>query len=99
MRPPGRRSGPRQESRPYVEKVTTAYDATTVDRLVDLPAELERRRAGSWRCEPLHDGWRDPWSSTPWPRCSPEASRRALWHLHDAGLLSEVVVRVLAGAA
>lgn len=98
--PPTRRSGSRHESRLSVEEVAPAIDTDSVEGAADVAAQqLRRRRAASWRCEALPDGRRDPWSGWPWPPYSVEASRKAWVHLADAGLMSELVDRILRGAA
>jgi hypothetical protein len=65
-----------------------------------VPARLRRRRAASWRCEPLADGRRDPLDRCAEPLTDTElASWRLAWlHLHALGFPAVVPERVLAAA-
>lgn len=69
----------------------TAATTTTADRTdatwtssPSVPAQLRRRRAAAWRCEPLADGGRDPWSDQPsryWTASEVDAWQFAAEHL------------------
>ncbi len=63
-----------------------------------LVAELRLRREASLRLPPLVDGIRDPWTA-PRPPLSVESARAAWAHLHELGLTSETVDRVLRDSA
>jgi hypothetical protein len=43
--------------------VPGGHAQTTAAPRQDVPVQLRRRRQASLRCEPLHDGLRDPWTS------------------------------------
>lgn len=65
----------------------------------DVPAQLRRRRAASWRCNPLQSGRRDPWHDPPTESVTERelASWRAAWrHLRGCGLPAVVPERVVA---
>ncbi len=92
-----RRGRPRQDG-PNVESLTTTTDAVTVPQTDGIPAQLRRRREASLRLPPLDDGLRDPWTAAR-PPLSVESARAAYLHLETCGLLSELVVDVLARQA
>jgi hypothetical protein len=83
--------------------------STTSDPILDgsgfLPqsvaAQLRRRRAASWRCEPLWSGLRDPADLTPAESVTERelaSWRTAWWHLDRLGLPAIIPERVLAAA-
>jgi hypothetical protein len=63
----------------------------------NLPDQLRRRRAASWRLPPLADGRRDPLDSADEPIRDAElvSWRAAWWHLRRAGLEPVIPKRVL----
>jgi hypothetical protein len=67
----------------------------------DLPAQLRRRRAASWRCEPLPGGQRDPlnddgFDDEPLTDAELDSWRAAWQHLNRLGLPALVPARVVA---
>jgi hypothetical protein len=83
------------------ESVSSAARQThdTADAPPSVPEQFRRRRAASWRCEPLPpDGRRDPLDPAAEPLTEREVdSWRAAWtHLHAFGLPAVVPDRVLA---
>ncbi len=83
-------------ARATVRVATT--DTTTIPAGDAVPAQLRRRHDATLRLPPLADGLRDPWKA-PRPPLSVESARAAWAHLHDLGLMSDVVDRVLREAA
>ncbi len=83
---------------PNVEVLPTLTDAATVPQADDIPTQLHRRREASLRLPPLNNGLRDPWLAPREP-LSVESARAAYAHLQACGLLSELVVDVLARQA
>jgi hypothetical protein len=71
------------------------------DEPASLPTQIRRRRAASYRLPALVDGRRDPLQPPVMPggRHDAVGAERAWRHLCDAGLQSELVERVLRGAA
>lgn len=66
-----------------------------------VPQQLRRRRAASWRCEPLRTGLRDPADPTPTYRVTERelASWRAAYcHLNRLGLVAIIPEKVPAAA-
>ncbi|MGH7745377.1 MAG: hypothetical protein ACREQ5_11375 [Candidatus Dormibacteria bacterium] len=55
----------------------------------DVPAQLRRRRAASWRCPPLAGGRRDPWDDPHpdhWTEHEVDSWSTSMKHLAAAGL-------------
>lgn len=79
---------------------TTADRDATRAASQSVPAELRRRRAAAWRCEPLADGLCDPLDPCDEPVSDGELdSWRAAWsHLDRVGLVAIIPERVLAAA-
>jgi hypothetical protein len=90
-----------EESRPADDQAAPKINTTDVEDIGHrFHAEaLRRRRAASHRLPPLDCGHRDPMDCQRDRPADLQASRRAWHHLRDHGLLSEVVVNVLRGAA
>lgn len=66
------------DARPARRPDTTATDPQSG------PAQLRRRRAASWRCEPLPGGSRDPWAdrhSARWTAAELDSWRNTVEHL------------------
>lgn len=68
-------------------------DDTACTQQSDVPAQLRRRRAASWRCEPLESGRRDPWVDQhpdTWTDAELDSWAAAAVHLRRAGLTPQV---------
>ncbi len=97
MTPDTKRPAQRANAARAIVRVPTT-DITTIPAADGIPAQLRRRREASLRLPPLADGLRDPWTAAR-PPLSVESARAAYFHLEACGLLSELVVDVLARQA
>ncbi|MGH3798044.1 MAG: hypothetical protein ACRDSP_24575 [Pseudonocardiaceae bacterium] len=71
-------------------------------RAEGIPEQLRRRRAASWRCEPLAGGHRDPWAdwhAAGWTEAELESWGAAAGHLRGLELFGSWQVPELVRAA
>ncbi|HEX5120349.1 MAG TPA: hypothetical protein VFW65_34640 [Pseudonocardiaceae bacterium] len=80
------------ERREHAQRLVADWPPLTAQQRHQLGIQLRRRRDAAGRCEPLADGQRDPRHRRRMTRESELAARQ---HLAEAGLMSEVVDRVL----
>lgn len=86
------------ERRPKAAHGSTAKRSTASIPVADIPAQLRRRRAASYRLPLLDCGRRDPLDPAGWS--SRLEARRLTWcHLQRLGLLDEHIDATLRGAA